>query len=821
MRRKLKWNSLFILVVPLIAVVIAAMATAARGQINAARPPLAFKNHRHIRGVTEQPPPLFSQPLVYNDAGNGVHSVAIADLNGDGKPDVIVANSSGIAVLLANGDGSLQTPAEYSGGAGQLWWPGGLGVADLRKNGKLDAVVANYGGGNGGDSVGVLLGNGDGTFQAAVLYDSGDSGGIGTLILADLNGDGKTDVILFNANGGSGRTGSITALLGNGDGTFQPGTMILENTGEYGWGGIAVADLNGDGKLDLVVTMPSFNSGSAYVSVLLGNGNGTFQPPVNYAINGGLYLTSMTIADVNDDGKLDLVVGNLGLNGGNNTGGVSVLLGNGDGTFQPMQSFGSGVVDSISVADVNGDGNKDLVVTCCAGEGASGVVGVLLGNGDGTFQDQVNYEVGTGIIETMAAAVADMNGDGKMDVVAADLCYVEDPLGNCVPPGAVSVLLHAYSTTTAVVSALNPSIFGQSVTLTASVSASFGIPSGTVEFLDGSNGLGSGTLANGSTAISVSSLAVGSHSITAAYQGGPGYNPSTSSALNQVVTTATTTTSLASSMNPATINEYVTYTATVASKYGGAATGTAIFQDGGVQVAVVTLSGNQAAYTTNYSTVSTHTITVTYSGDANNAGSLSAPLVEQVIQGLTTKTIVTTSGSPSFVGEPVTFTATVKPKQGAIPDGELVTFYDGKTAIGTGTTASGVATFVTSSLKAETHTIKAAYPGDETFEPSAGSVKQVVDKYPTTTALSSSLNPSDYGQAVTFTATVTSSGPTPIGKVVFKNGTKVMGSAALSGGVATLTTSKLAVGSYSITAEYLGDANSAESTSPVLDQVVQ
>jgi hypothetical protein len=283
----------------------------------------------------------------------------------------------------------------------------------------------------------------------------------------------------------------------------------------------------------------------------------------------------------------------------------------------------------------------------------------------------------------------------------------------------------------------------------------------------------------------------------------------------------TTTTSLASSLNPALVAEPVTYTAAIASQYGGAVTGTVVFQDGGSAVATVTIVGNQAAYSTKYKVAGVHAITATYSGDTNNTGTVSATLTEQVNKGLTSKTKLTTSGSPSFVGQPVTFTATVTSTHGAIPDGELVTFYDGKTAIGTGTTATGVATFTTYSLKAEAHTINAAYAGDDTFEPSTGLVRQLVDKYTTTTALSSSLNPSNYKQAVTFTATVTSSGPTPTGKVEFKNGTKVIGTATMSGGVATFTTSKLAVGTQPITAEYTGDANSAKSTSSVLDQVVE
>jgi hypothetical protein len=201
---------------------------------------------------------------------------------------------------------------------------------------------------------------------------------------------------------------------------------------------------------------------------------------------------------------------------------------------------------------------------------------------------------------------------------------------------------------------------------------------------------------------------------------------------------------------------------------------------------------------------------------------MSSALEERIGSAQASKTTLATSGSPSFVGQPVTFTATVTSTHGAIPDGELVTFYDGTTAIGTGTTAGGVATFTTSSLTGKTHTIKAAYAGDANVKPSTGAVTQVVNKYPTTTALSSNPNPSAHGQAVSFTATVTPTGPSlPTGKVLFKDGTLGIGSATLSGGVATLTKSKLAVGTHPITAQYLGDVVSGKSTSSVLNQVVQ
>ena len=208
--------------------------------------------------------------------------------------------------------------------------------------------------------------------------------------------------------------------------------------------------------------------------------------------------------------------------------------------------------------------------------------------------------------------------------------------------------------------------------------------------------------------------------------------------------------------------------------------------------------------------------TTSNAGDENNAAVADSAQTDapQALTATTTK--VTTSGSPSFVGQAVTFTATVASTGGAIPDGETVTFYDGTTAIGTGPTASGVATFTTSSLVAKKHTIKATYAGDTKFATSSGTVTQVVNKYPTTTKLVSSLNPADFGQAVKYTATVTSTGPnTPTGSVNFGVGTVV-----LSGGSATLTKT-LAPGTHAITAKYLGDSNSAPSASSVLSEVVE
>jgi hypothetical protein len=279
-----------------------------------------------------------------------------------------------------------------------------------------------------------------------------------------------------------------------------------------------------------------------------------------------------------------------------------------------------------------------------------------------------------------------------------------------------------------------------------------------------------------------------------------------------------TTTSLVSSLNPVNLRQVVTYTATVTSQAGGTVNGAVTFTDSFSTVAtVVTLVNNRASYSTSYPSypkgeIGAHLITATYPGSLHNALGSQSTLTEYV-RGAISKTVVTTSGSPSFVGQPVTFTATVTSTSGAIPDGELVTFYNGSKLLASVPMAGGKAAYTTSLLSAVNHVIKAAYLGDTKFEPSSGTVIQVVERYPTTTALSSSPNPSIYGQAVTLTATVSSGAPGgPTGTVTFKNGTTTLGVAKLIAGKATLTTKSLPVGTLTITANYNGDAYSAKSS---------
>jgi len=186
-----------------------------------------------------------------------------------------------------------------------------------------------------------------------------------------------------------------------------------------------------------------------------------------------------------------------------------------------------------------------------------------------------------------------------------------------------------------------------------------------------------------------------------------------------------------------------------------------------------------------------------------------------------TLTSLTSSGTPSYINQPVTLTANLC-NAGCVPDGEPVAFYDGTNLIGRAITLNGLAKFTLSSLRVGAHSIKSIYPGDASWKPASAVFKQSVVKYPTTSTLISNNNSSNYGDTVTFTATVISSGgPTPTGRVTFKDGTISLHTVSLSGGVATLTTSKLAWGTHAVTVHYLGDGYNNTSTSAVLNQLVK
>src|SRR6266516_2467543 len=345
--------------------------------------------------------PLFNPQREYvAGSKNGPSGMAVGDFNGDGKLDLAVVNFGdwNIYVLLGNGVGTFQAARSvyFASGGGFPWY---VVTADFNGDGKLDLAVSNYG----DNSFSVLLGNGDGTFQAPQTTPVGTNPA--QVAVGDFNGDGKPDLVVSSVG-----NNTVSVLLGKGGGTFLP--PLVTPVGPNPWY-FAVGDFNGDGKLDLAVDdygcpLDCNSSPSNTVTVLLGNGDGTFLPGPSLTVGNG--PAGVAVGDFNGDGKPDLAVANLN----DNT--LSILLGNGDGTFQAPQTF-AGVGTKpyfVAVGDFNRDGKPDLVITNHLGN----TVTVLLGNGDGTFQPAQTFLVDS---DPVYATVGDFNGDGVQDLAVANL----------------------------------------------------------------------------------------------------------------------------------------------------------------------------------------------------------------------------------------------------------------------------------------------------------------------------------------------------------------------------------------------------------------
>ncbi len=434
-----------------------------------------------------QPQPLFSPPFRSYGTGSTPSSVAIADLNADGHADLVTANagSSSVSVLLGYGGGGFGSQTTFATGDG----PRSVVIADMNGDGRPDLATANYS----SNTVSVLLGNGDGTFGPRRDFATGTHPG--AMAAADLDGDGQLDLVV--ANEGS---NTVWVLLGNGDGTWHSRAFAAGVRPTS----VAIADLNGDGRYDLVVTnigptgpeppWPPCESchavDSSYVSILLGNGDGTFVAGSRFAC--GEDPRSIAIGDVNADGRPDLATANV-TPGFENS--ISVFMGLGDGTFGGATYYATSIAGfSVAIADLDGDRRPDLVATTNEG------VSFFQGNGDGSFGspgsrvDFGGFGPGFGVWQG-DLALGDLNGDGHPDLAVAG------GLGG----NSVAVLVHNTDptrTTTAMTLSGSPDRAepGQSMSLSASISPQ---PSagGVVRFFDVTFGVTNGAVEVGSAPV--------------------------------------------------------------------------------------------------------------------------------------------------------------------------------------------------------------------------------------------------------------------------------------------------------------------------------
>ena len=771
--------------------------------------------------------------------------IGVGDFNGDGIIDLAVTNfdDNTVSVFVGKGDGTFtvaSTPSIGTSGS-----PVGIAIADFNGDGKADIAVPTQD----NQTVSILLGNGDGTF---VLSSSAPAIGKTPFVVVtgDLNNDGRADLAVANFN-----SNSVTILLGNGDGTFKASNPIATGNNPLA---LSLGDFNADGKLDLAI--PNFGDGT--IDVLLGKGDGTFGPASTITVGKSPY--SVAVGDFNGDGKLDIAVPNAG----DNT--VSVLIGHGDGSFTTgsLTSVG-GYPSYISVGDLNGDGDTDLAIanqatgpavsillaqlTQTATASVTGISPLHIGTpqhavvavypGDTNFNPSTStpvditeqslltpiihwtpavgsipYGVALGA-QQLNATVVDATGATIPGIITytpttgAILAVGTDTLGLSFIPtdtlhfasatATTAITITKAATTTTIASGVNPTNFGQSTTLTATVirttpTASGAAPlTGSVTFTDGTNLIGTAALKSGVTTLPIATLTVGSHLITATYSGDVNDVVSSRQLTQQVNTIATNVTW---SPVPATI------------VYGKALT------SGQLDAVATNATGASVPGKFTYSA---------NSGDILNAGSqtLTATFTPtdaaHDASARATATINVTRATPT-----ITWPTPATINQGtALSSIQLDATVNGVT----GATLPGAVTYTPAPgtiLSAGVHTLSVTFVPTDTvdYTNATATVSLTVRNGMTQTALTSTVNPSQYGQPTNLVATIVHGGTlaaVPTGSVNFFDGTRLLGTSPLTAtGTATLTVSNLTAGAHSLTAAYSGDTANAPSTSTALAQIV-
>jgi hypothetical protein len=659
--------------------------------------------------------------------GNVPSGIAYGDFNGDGKLDLAITNNADatVSILLNNGDGTFKPQATYAVSKGPL----GVSVGDLNGDGKLDLAVAN--GSNG--SISVLLGNGDGTFQTQKVY--ADTGAPTGIAVGDFNGDGKLDIAVTNPI-----YNQMSVLLGNGDGSLQ--TRAIYSVGSNPRS-IVAGHFGGTGQpLDLVVA----NEYDSTLSFFQGKGDGTFQQQSVISSEVGTYPISMVAADFNGDGNLDLAITSKNL--------VTVLLGNGDGTFQysPALTLPVSPVNPVSIAsgDFNGDGIPDLAVT----DANSASALILTGKGDGTFQMGSSYPVGSGASGLVAA---DLNGDGSLDLATAN-----------AKGDTVSVLLSFQSAFTSP-SLANVSVnIGTSTThnLRCSYSGDANYPTST-----------SNTVAESYSRVFIPVFSL----LTGDYPAAQQVSISDANAGAQIYYTSDGSTPTTSS-----------------TKYTGPFTVSSAVK----LKAMASLSGYAQ------STVSEATYDIAATPSFTSSSNAMRPVILA-----SSKAIRLRVQSPRGEETPAISSA---PQMVTIADATpgAIVYY---TTDGT-TPSTNSATYSAPILVTKSTTIQAfaTAPG-YVNSPVTSATYTVAQASTAAVTLATSASTISYGTSITLSATVTGSGGTPTGTVAFLDGGTQLGASAVSAaGAATVTVNALSGGTHSILASYAGDSNfTAASSSAV------
>ena len=700
--------------------------------------------------------------------GQQPHAISMGDFNGDGIEDLAIANSGAVTtvatgptvtILLGNGDGNFSSvPTSSATGAS----PEAIAVGDFNQDGVLDLAVANFGDNN----LSILLGNGDGTFTAS---PSSPAVGIGpvSLAAADFNGDGILDLAVVNQG-----SNDLILLVGNGDGTFAR-APTNQQTGSAPYL-VATADFNGDGVPDLAVL--NNNNGQNTLTIFLGSGTGGFNL-VSTGPGTGNIADVLAIGDFNGDGRPDLALAHSVISGAlpNQvaTVTVSILTGNGDGTFKAgsqliFTSPNGGAADAAFVSDFNGDGKPDLAIQSqsqLAGH-IPEMITVLPGDGTGIFSNPgITASLG---YSPSPLALGDLNGDGIPDVAAV----ASNALGAGNLPASVYILLAE----------------DQSASATA-------------------NGV-------------VVPVATGNNLVVASYAGDSNYQPSVSSSVTLLAGKGNPVVSVTPSSNPAAYGASEMLTAKVTGT-GLPPTGTVTFYDGAGQLSAISLSSGAATYVTAAFTVGTHVISVAYSGDSNyNSGT--SPSSNLVVQkGPPTETVTPASTRIPASQSSLSVSVMVTGAAGNPTPSGTVTLLAGASNLVSGGQSFGPITLVNqgatftvpgTAFSAGQNTVTATYAPDTASAGLYTSVTQSAGVFVTGTAVPGiTLTPSATAitdqQSVNVVVSITgpSGGLPPSGSVTLAAGS-YSAQMALNGAVTfTIPAGALSLGSETLTATYSGD----------------
>jgi hypothetical protein len=672
---------------------------------------------------------------VYAQGGIDTTAVSIADMNGDGKNDIVSSNQQGadVTVLLGNGDGTMQPAAVgYATGGTRLTATGVVltpaVVADFNKDGHNDVIVPD-----GLYSFVYLPGFGDGAFRSAVDYYSepttngnGYQTSVG-LASGDFNGDGNVDFVVGNSYAFGKTEGNITVFVSNGDGTLKTGVNYPSPTAtNFQFQFVAVGDFNGDGKLDIAAT-DAINGG---VQIFTGNGDGTFTAGSAYPTGTGTYSTlGIIVGDFNGDGKTDLAVVDLTNSGA--SGDVGVLINNGARGFNPVVNYPTAApANEITAADVNGDKNLDLIVPLYGTSSTPGTgVQVLLGKGDGTFPTSQSTTVGN---NPYAAAIGDLNGDGKADLAVT----IQDQtsghnqgiavaLGNGDGTFQTPTLLSG--TLQSAQFALTGPGYVKIVDLNQDGHLDLLYTNSNFSTVGLMYGKGDGTFYDpveypaGSFAFDLAFADVNGDGIPDVVTTG---SKNGFSGVTVLLNAGGTDVTEKSSANPVAVGTAVTFSATVVSSVRGVTalpTGTVKFYDGATLLGSGTLnSSGDALFSTSTLTAATHSITAQYSGDGNFVLNTSAALSQ----------VITAQPSYTLAANPTTHT--VNPGSSAQYAITLtpVNGYDGTvtftcpSSLPTGVTCSFNPTSLSGSVLKTTLTLTTQGPTAALIPPAGGNSPQ-------------------------------------------------------------------------------------------------